>query len=83
MGRKHSAMQTDRIETNAEVMLGKPVVAGTRIPVELVLRKLGEGATTADLFSAYLRLTEHDIHACLVYAADTIAHEETLYLESA
>ena len=76
-------MQKDGIETKAGVMLGKPVVAGTRIPVELVLRKLGEGATMADLLSAYPRLTEHDIHACLVYAANTIAHEETLSLESA
>ena len=76
-------MRTDRIEINPEVMLGKPVVVGTRIPVELVLRKLSEGATTTDLLSAYPRLTERDIHACLVYAADTIAHEETLPLESA
>ena len=63
-------MRTDRIETNPGVMLGKPVVAGTRIPVELVLRKLGEGATTADLLGAYPRLTERDIQACLVYAAN-------------
>jgi len=76
-------MRTDRIEINPEVMLGKPVVAGTRIPVELVLRKLGEGATTAELLDAYPKLTERDIHACLVYAANTIAHEESLPLESA
>ena len=76
-------MRTDRIEINPEVMLGKPVVAGTRIPVELVLRKLGEGATTAALLDAYPKLTERDIHACLVYAANTIAHEESLPLESA
>ena len=76
-------MRTDRIETNPGVMLGKPVVAGTRIPVELVLRKLGEGATTADLLSAYPRLTERDIQACLVYAANTIALEEILSLDSA
>ena len=76
-------MQTNRIEINPEVMLGKPVVAGTRIPVELVLRKLGEGATTADLLSAYPKLTERDILACFVYAANTIAHEESMPLESA
>lgn len=56
-------MRTDRVETNPGVMLGKPVVAGTRVPVELVLRKLGEGATTADLLSAYPRLTERDCGA--------------------
>ena len=76
-------MRTDRIEINPEVMLGKPVVRGTRIRVELVLRKLGEGATTGDLLDAYPRLTKHDIHACLVYAADTIAREETEITEPA
>ena len=46
-----------RIEVNPKVMLGKPVVRGTRIPVELLLRKLSEGATEADLLDAYPRLT--------------------------
>ena len=76
-------MRTGRIEINPDVMLGKPVVGGTRIPVELVLRKLGEGATTDDLLDAYPRLTDHDIHACLVYAADIIAREETMTTELA
>ena len=74
-------MRAGRIEINPDVMLGKPVVGGTRIPVELILRKLGEGATTDDLLDAYPRLTKHDIHACLVYAADTIAREETVTTE--
>ena len=76
-------MRTGRIEINPDVMLGKPVVAGTRIPVELVLRKLGEGATTGDLLDAYPRLGERDVHACLVYAADTIAREESVTTEPA
>ena len=76
-------MRTGRIEINPDVMLGKPVVGGTRICVELVLRKLGEGATTDDLLDAYPRLTKHDIHACLVYAADTIAREESVTTEPA
>ena len=46
----------DRIEINPAVMLGKPVIRGTRIPVELLLRKLGEGATEAHLLDAYPRL---------------------------
>ena len=66
---------TNRIEVNAAVMQGKPVIRGTRIPVELLLRKLGEGATTADLLDAYPRLTEPDVQAALSHAADTIAHE--------
>ena len=43
------AMIHDRIEMNAKVMVGKPVIRGTRIPVELILRKLGEGATEEDI----------------------------------
>lgn len=64
-----------RIEINPAVMLGKPVICGTRIPVELVLRKLAEGATEADLLDAYPRLTAADIRAVLAYAADSLAHE--------
>lgn len=56
------------IEINPAVMLGKPVVKGTRIPVELVLRKLSEGATEADLLDAYPRLSKADIQAVLAYA---------------
>ncbi len=72
---------TDRIEINPKVMMGKPVIRGTRIPVELILRKLSEGATEADLLDAYPRLTREDIQAAVGYAADTVAHEETLILE--
>jgi len=72
---------TDRIEINPKVMLGKPVIRGTRIPVELILRKLSEGAAEADLLDAYPRLSRQDIQAAIGYAADTVAHEETLILE--
>lgn len=67
---------TDRIEVNPNVMLGKPVIRGTRISVELLLRKLSEGAKEDDLLDAYPRLTREDIHAAIGYAADTLAHEE-------
>ena len=69
---------TERIEINADVMLGKPVIRGTRIPVELLLRKLGEGAAYEDLLDAYPRLTVEDIRAALAFAANTIAHESVL-----
>jgi uncharacterized protein (DUF433 family) len=72
------AVTTDRIEINPTVMLGKPVVRGTRIPVELILRKLSEGATEADLLAGYPRLTMEDIRAVLAYAADSVAHETIL-----
>jgi uncharacterized protein (DUF433 family) len=68
-------MTIERIEINPAVMLGKPVIRGTRIPVELILRKLGEGMTEGELLDAYPRLTKADIQAALSYAADTLAHE--------
>lgn len=71
-------MSKSRIEINPDVMLGKPVIRGTRIPVELLLRKLSEGATEADLLDAYPRLTEADIKAALAFAADSLAHEKVL-----
>jgi uncharacterized protein (DUF433 family) len=58
------------------------VIQNTRIPVELLLRKLAEGATIAELLDAYPRLSEDDVRACLAYAADTIAHEEVYNLSS-
>ena len=60
----------DRIEINPDVMLGKPVIRGTRIPVELIIRKLGEGAVLEDLLDAYPNLVKDDIQAALLYAAD-------------
>ncbi|MEW5986588.1 MAG: DUF433 domain-containing protein [Chloroflexota bacterium] len=68
----------NRIEINPNVMMGKPVVRGTRIPVELIIRKLSEGATEADLLDAYPRLSQADIMAALAYAADSVAHEAVL-----
>lgn len=57
----------DRIEKNPDIMLGKPVIKGTRIPAELIIRKLGEGASFDDLLDAYPNLVEKDIHAALLY----------------
>ena len=71
---------TDRIQINPRIMLGKPVIRGTRITVELVLRKLSEGANEEDILDAYPRLTREDIHAAIRYAADTLSHEETIIL---
>jgi uncharacterized protein (DUF433 family) len=69
---------TDCIEINPKVMMGKPVIKGTRIPIEVILRKLSEGATKDDLLDAYPRLKTEDSHAAIGYAADTLAHEETI-----
>ena len=68
----------DRIEVNPRVMLGKPVIKGTCVPVELLLWKLGEGATQEDLLEGYPHLTREDILAAIAYAADVVAHEDIL-----
>lgn len=80
--RRNDMLLTDRIEVNPAVMLGKPVIRGTRVPVELIIRKLSEGATEADLLDAYPRLTRADIRAALAYAADSLTHE-TILLQTA
>jgi uncharacterized protein (DUF433 family) len=69
---------TSRIEINPKVLMGKPVIRGTRISVELILRKLSEGARETELLDAYPRLRREDILAALAYAADTLAHEESV-----
>ena len=68
----------EHIVTDPKVMLGKPTIRGTRITVELVLRKLAEGATESDLQDAYPHLTRDAIHAAIEYAAETLAHEENI-----
>ena len=73
----------ERIGSDPDVMLGKPVIRGTRIPVDLILRKIGDGASEKDLLDAYPRLTAEDIKAAARYAADTISREETVLLEPA
>jgi uncharacterized protein (DUF433 family) len=80
--RKVQIMSTqDRIEMNPKVMLGKPVIRGTRITVEIILRKLGEGASHRELLEAYPNLTERDIQSAITYAAEVLAHEETVLVE--
>ena len=72
---------TNRIELNPRVMLGKDVIRGTRIPVELILRMLSEGASEAVLLAAYPGLTRADVHAAIRYAADMLAHEGVAFID--
>jgi uncharacterized protein (DUF433 family) len=65
--RRRSVMLPQGIEINPKVMLGKPVIRGTRIPVELILRKLGEGATEGELLDAYPNLKPEDIRTAIAY----------------
>ena len=58
----------ERIVRDPRVMVGKPVVRGTRIPVELVLEQLSYDLDPHELFAAYPRLTEEDVKACIAYA---------------
>jgi len=73
-------MTTERIEVNPAVMMGKPVIRGTRITVELILRKLAEGATESELLEDYPHLKPEDIRAAIAYGAASVAHEEIVLL---
>ena len=65
-------METGLIQTDPAVMMGKPVIAGTRITVELILDKLAAGETTEQLLESHPRLTREAILAALAYAAETL-----------
>lgn len=67
---------SNHIDANPKVMLGKPVIRGTRTPVELILRKLGEGASKQDLLDAYPHLKSEDLRVAMLYAAETLVHKE-------
>jgi uncharacterized protein (DUF433 family) len=68
---------TDRITTNPRVMVGKPVVKGTRIPVENVVAYLANNPDMADLLDAYPELTVDDVKACLQYAHRAVEEKHT------
>lgn len=63
----------DHIIRDPDVMVGKPVVKGTRIPVETVLQHLAENTDMEDLFAAFPRLTKEDVRACIDYARAAVA----------
>jgi uncharacterized protein (DUF433 family) len=62
-------------------MMGKPCIKGTRITVELILRKLGAGRSFADLLDDYPQLAEEDLRAALAFAADYLEHETVIAAE--
>ena len=69
----------DRIEIRPDVMFGKPVIRGTRIPVELILRKLGSGTAPEEILRLHPRLRREDLHAALRFAADLLAGEDVAF----
>ncbi|MBK7876637.1 MAG: DUF433 domain-containing protein [Planctomycetes bacterium] len=68
----------ERIVADPKVLVGKPVIKGTRISVELVLDLLGRGYTMEDVLRQYEHLRLEDLHACLAFAADVVAMERTI-----
>ena len=67
-----------RIERNPEIMFGKPVIKGTRLPVDLLLEKLAYGYTEEKLADEYPFITREDILAALLYASKVISLEEEI-----
>jgi uncharacterized protein (DUF433 family) len=74
-------MTHTRISIDPAIMMGKPCIKGTRITVELILRKLGAGRSFADLLESYPNLTEDDLRAALAFAADYMQHETVIAAE--
>ena len=74
-------MSHSRISADPAILGGKPCVRGTRITVELLLRKLGAGRSFADILHAYPQVTEDDIRAALAFAADYLQHESVIAAE--
>lgn len=68
----------DYISRNPEIMLGKPVIKGTRITVSLILQKLSNGYSVDDIIQSYPHLNKNQILATLAYAAAVVTNEEIL-----
>lgn len=77
IARKHP-----RISVNPAVMAGKPCIKGTRIPVDLILRYVGGGASFAEITEAYPGITAEDIRACVDFAADVVADEAVVLADA-
>ena len=72
----------DRIEVNPNVLLGKPVVKGTRLSVELVIDSLAQGWSDEEILGNYPQLSSEDIHACLAYAGNRLRSEKVYPLHN-
>jgi uncharacterized protein (DUF433 family) len=76
------SMWRDRIQSDPKILAGKAVVRGTRIPVDLILEKLGAGESIADVVAAHPRLTADDVHAALTFAAESVRGETVFSVPS-
>ena len=70
----------DRVVVDPEILAGKPVIKGTRIPVYLIIELLGNGLTETEVLKQYPTLKKEDIKAALLYASKCIENEETITL---
>ena len=70
----------DRIMIDPEVLSGKPVIKGTRIPVYLIIELLANGLTEKEILLQYPTLKKDDIKAALVYASKCVENEETIVI---
>lgn len=78
-GNRESTMSgalSERIVVDPKIMVGKPVIRGTRIPVELVVRLVAQGIPETEILREYPRLEPDDVRAALTYAADVLAGED-------
>lgn len=62
----------DRIVFDQKVLVGKPLIKGTRLSVQFIIGLLGNGMSMEDILSEYNYITQDDINACLLYAAKTL-----------
>lgn len=65
----------ERIVTDPKIMFGKPVIKGTRVPVELILEKIALGESVEHLLQAYPRISREDITACLFFALHSVKND--------
>ena len=70
-----------RIVVNPKIMVGKPIIRGTRIPIDTIIRLLAQGFTQQQILEDYPNLTKEDIKAALVYVAELAKGEEIFPLE--
>lgn len=73
---------SSRIDVNPRVMMGKPVVRGTRIPVELIVKKFSRNISIEEVLREYPRLTREDVRAALAYAAEALGTEEVHWVKA-
>jgi uncharacterized protein (DUF433 family) len=69
----------ERIEMNPEIMAGKPVICGTRIPVDMILRKLGAGLSVEEILQDHPHIAREDVNAAQTFAADYISNDELIF----